>query len=144
MRPSRDEMLYQLCEVVARRSTCLRLQVGAVLSLNGRVLMTGYNGAPPSLPHCTPATCNRDHPCTNTAHAESNVIAYAARCGVSILGSTLHVTNSPCEACAKLVLTAGIKEVHFWEPYRVLTGVHLLTEGGVECFHQHFSTKATG
>lgn len=51
-RISRDEMLMEMAQVVAKRGTCSRLQVGAVFAVEGRVVATGYNGAPPGLPHC--------------------------------------------------------------------------------------------
>jgi len=51
-RIARDEMLMQMAEVVAQRGTCSRLQVGAVFAQEGRVVATGYNGAPPGLAHC--------------------------------------------------------------------------------------------
>ena len=52
-RISRDEMLMEVAHVTAKRGTCSRLQVGAVISRDGRILVTGYNGAPAGLPHCT-------------------------------------------------------------------------------------------
>lgn len=51
-RISRDEMLMEMAQVVAKRGTCSRLQVGAVFAVEGRVVATGYNGAPPGLAHC--------------------------------------------------------------------------------------------
>lgn len=49
---SRHEMLMQMAEVVAQRGTCDRLQVGCVVNRDGRIIATGYNGAPAGLPHC--------------------------------------------------------------------------------------------
>lgn len=51
-RISRDQMLMEIAEVVSNRGTCSRLQVGAVISRDGRPIVTGYNGAPAGLPHC--------------------------------------------------------------------------------------------
>lgn len=53
MRITRDEMLMEVAHVVARRGTCSRLQVGAVFAQDGRIVATGYNGAPRGMPHCT-------------------------------------------------------------------------------------------
>lgn len=51
-RISRNEMLMQMAEVVSQRGTCSRLQVGAVVSRDGRIIAMGYNGSPKGLPHC--------------------------------------------------------------------------------------------
>lgn len=51
-RQSRDRTLMEVAQVIAKRGTCSRLQVGAVLSRDGRIISTGYNGTPASMPHC--------------------------------------------------------------------------------------------
>ncbi|MFZ3148816.1 MAG: cytidine deaminase, partial [Methanothrix sp.] len=51
-RPSSDEYFMEIASVVAKRSTCLRNQVGALFVRNKRILTTGYNGAPSGLEHC--------------------------------------------------------------------------------------------
>lgn len=112
----------------ASRSTCLRLQVGCVFSLDGRILVTGYNGAPAHMAHCTPETCNADNPCLNTQHAEANAIAFAARHGVRLEGSTLHVTNTPCRSCALSIINIGVEKVLYAEFYRDATGLNLIKE----------------
>jgi len=91
----------------------------------------GYNGAPSGLPHCTEETCGPDHPCTRTVHAEANVIAFAAKRGISTDGSTLYTTVSPCNDCAKLIINAGVRSVLFWESYRDLEPVQLMREAGI-------------
>lgn len=51
-RITREEMLMGVAEVVARRGTCSRAQVGVVFAREGRILATGYNGAPRGITHC--------------------------------------------------------------------------------------------
>lgn len=51
-RLSRPELLMQMAHTMAQRGTCSRLQVGVVFSKNGRIISTGYNGAPAGVPHC--------------------------------------------------------------------------------------------
>lgn len=131
-RISREDMLIQMAEVAARRSTCLRLQVGAVIAIEGRVLSLGYNGAPPGLPHCEPSTCNPQSPCTATIHAEANAIAFASRYGVGIQGATLYSTHSPCAECSKLIISSGIRTVYFQTAYRDLRPLALLEQAGVK------------
>lgn len=135
MRISRDAMLMAMAGVSSMRSTCLRLQVGAVAARDGRVLSSGYNGAPSRLPHCSPDTCNAHLPCVNTVHAEQGLISFSARHGVRLDGATLYVTHCPCAACARLILNTGIIRVVYAVPYRLTDGLELLTTGGVEISH---------
>ena len=130
-RISRDEMLMGIALVVKQRSTCLRRQVGAVVALDGRIISTGYNGAPSHVPHCTPAKCNETTPCLDTIHAEANAIAFAARNGISTNGASLFTTATPCRECAKLIINAGIIEVVYDELYRDVSPIALLESVGI-------------
>lgn len=130
-RISRTNMLMLMAKVVAQRSTCLRLSVGAVVARDGRVVSTGYSGAPKGISHCDHSNCTPDSPCTRTVHAEAGAIAFAARYGVSLEGATLYCTHSPCQDCAKLIINTGIKEVIYETPYRKTEGVDLLRSAGV-------------
>jgi dCMP deaminase len=131
-RINRETMLMKVAYAAAERSTCVRKQVGAVIALEGRPVSIGYAGAPPGLPHCVEAGCliGPDGGCTRTTHAEANAIAFAARCGVETANAWLVVTLSPCVACAKLILAAGIHEVIFHDTYRDTSGIDLLKAGG--------------
>ena len=83
-----DQYFMQICAVVARRSTCLRAAVGAVIVRDRIILATGYNGSPSGLPHCTEVGClitvstapdgEVEENCFRTIHAEMNAIAQAA------------------------------------------------------------------
>jgi dCMP deaminase len=121
-------MLLDVAGTVARRSTCSHLAVGAVAARDGRILTTGYNGAPSGLPHCEH---EHETPCVNTVHAEANVIAFAARYGVATDGAHLHVTHAPCRGCAGLLVNAGIAAVTYATPFRSMAGVELLDAAGV-------------
>ena len=128
---SRDELLGNIAKLVARRSTCLRSSVGAVLAREGRIISMGYNGAPAGMPHCEPETCGPDGGCIRTVHAEANAIAFAAKTGIETDGSTLYTTLSPCNDCAKLLINAGIARVIYWEAYHDAEPLHLLRDTGV-------------
>ncbi|WP_455363559.1 deoxycytidylate deaminase [[Eubacterium] cellulosolvens] len=130
-RLSRDEVLVKHAALVAERSTCLRSQVGAVIAREGRIISTGYNGTPSGMPHCTPTDCGPDHPCTKTVHAEANAIAFAARYGIKVEGSTLYTQISPCNDCAKLIINSGIRRVVFQDYYRDGQPLVLLADAGV-------------
>ncbi|GBG97097.1 deoxycytidylate deaminase [Lactococcus termiticola] len=119
-RPSKNEYFKEIVEVVATRSTCTHAQVGALLvSPEGQLLSTGYNGSVSGMPHCTDVGCleDKDGHCIATVHAEQNAIAQAAKHGVSPSGSTLYTTLFPCIACLKLALAAGVKEIKYINEY---------------------------
>lgn len=127
-RPSRDEVLMDTARLVARRSTCSRLHVGAVAGKEGRSLVSGYNGAPAGVPHCSHTT---DEPCKIAVHAEANVIAYAARWGIQLEGAELFTTHSPCVSCCQLIVNSGVTRVVFGELFREADGLFLLQGAGI-------------
>lgn len=121
-RPAWDEYFLQIAKDVARRATCDRLHVGAVITRGGRILSTGFNGAPRGLPHCDDVghelkEMGGRSSCIRVVHAESNAVINAARDGVAIDGSTIYTTASPCYDCAKLIINAGINRVVYGEHY---------------------------
>lgn len=130
-RPGIDETLMGMAALWAQRGTCSRAAVGVVVALEGRIITTGYNGAPAGMPHC-------DHdetfvpPCTNAVHAEANALAFAARNGTATAGATLYTTLTPCVPCAQLIINAGIVRVVAHTPYRIMDGWNLLYDAGIE------------
>lgn len=111
-RPTEHEVLMRAVDLWAQRSTCSRASVGAVAARDGRIIATGYNGAPSHMAHCEHEALSVE-PCKIAVHAEANVVAFAARYGTALEGATLYVTMEPCIQCAKLLINAGIKRVHF-------------------------------
>lgn len=110
-----------LAKIVATRSTCDRLMAGAVLVKDKRIISTGYNGAPPGLPHCDGEAGHKmeEGHCVRTVHAEENCILQAAVMGgVSTQGSTLYSTYSPCYHCFKKLAVGGVKKVVAGTIYR--------------------------
>ncbi|MBE9542143.1 MAG: cytidine deaminase, partial [Proteobacteria bacterium] len=59
-RPSWERYFIDITHLVAKRSTCIRRQVGAILVKDKRVLATGYNGAPSGIAHCQDVGCLRE------------------------------------------------------------------------------------
>lgn len=131
MRMDRHEWLMQMAHLTARRATCTRAQVGAVLTLNGHILSVGYNGAPSGVEHCWHDVCENS-PCTVSVHAEANAIAFAAKHGTPTDGATMYVTLAPCVPCAQLTIAAGIVRVVYDENYRSSAGLDLLRSARVE------------
>lgn len=115
----------------AERSTCPRLSVGCVIAdASGRIIQSGYNGAPAGLPHCTHAP-DSSEPCDRAIHAESNAILWAGRNATPVVGATLYTTHSPCLDCAKQIVTSGIARVVYHLPYRSPSGLNFLDACGV-------------
>lgn len=131
-RISRDFALLSTALIMAKRSTCLRKQVGAVIGVDGRILSTGYAGAPSGFEHCSEKICDMSKPCLRTVHAEANAIAFAARYGIPTKGATLYTSVSPCSDCSKLIINAGIREVIYFEQYRLTDGLDMLRDAGLE------------
>lgn len=117
-RPTRAEIYMEMATVVAKRSTCLRKKVGAVLVKNNHILGTGYNGAAKNQNSCADIGCDmeNDH-CVRTIHAEANSIISAAVNGVSTDGAVLYSTNKPCFRCYGFLKNANIKEVFYVQNY---------------------------
>ena len=134
-RPSWDEYFMQITFQVARRSTCPRAAVGAVIVRDKRILTTGYNGAPTNLPHCTEAGCLMvNGHCVRTLHAEQNAIIQGALHGVDVSGSTIYVTHQPCLICAKMIINAGIQRVVYAGHYPDEIARGFLEGAGVELY----------
>lgn len=117
-RISRGALYFGVARLYGERSTCLRAGVGAVAVRDGRIIASGYNGAPAKAHHCLEYGCLLEggH-CIRAVHAEANLIAWSARIGLSLEGTALYSTMRPCLACAKLIANAGITQVHYLEEY---------------------------
>lgn len=125
-RPGWDKYFLDIASVVASRSNCIKRKVAAVITLDRRIISTGYNGTPRGVRNCNEGGCPR---CRRFApggtaleeclcsHAEENAITQAAYHGVSVKGGTLYTTFSPCLLCTKMIINAGISEVVYGEEY---------------------------
>ena len=136
MRPSKNKYYLDIAAEVAKRSTCLRRQYGAIIVNNDEIIATGYNGAPRGEENC----CDKGY-CWREAnhiphgqqyekcvavHAEMNAIISAAR--KDMLGATLYLAGwedgkridrpAPCAICSKLIKNAGITNIITTEDLR--------------------------
>ena len=104
--------------LLALRSTCTRLEVGATLVKNRRVIAGGYNGSVSGDHHCIDEGCYVvDGHCIRTIHAEMNALLQCAKLGVSTEGAEIYVTHFPCLHCTKAILQAGIKKIYYLNDY---------------------------
>ena len=140
-RPAKDDYFMEIANVVSKRSTCLRIHVGAVIVKNGRILSTGYNGAPYGFEHCLDIGCIREkenvahgtrHELCRAVHAEQNAIIQAAIHGVSIEGSTVYCTHQPCILCTKMIINGKIKRVVYQNGYPDEMSLQFLKQADIE------------
>ncbi len=141
-RPTWDEYFMEMAELTAKRATCSRRQVGAVITRDNRAVATGYNGAPRGLAHCEEkGGCLRQklgvpsgqrHELCRALHAEQNAIISAASMGNAIEGGTIYITHQPCVICAKMIVNAGIKRIVVREGYPDELSMEILDEAGLK------------
>jgi len=139
-RPSWDEYFMEITNLVSRRSTCLRREVGAVLVKDKNILATGYNGAPSGIAHCLDVGCLREklripsgerHELCRGLHAEQNAIIQAAKHGTNIEGATLYCSTMPCIICTKMIINAGIGRIVYKEGYADQLAAEMIGESAV-------------
>jgi len=131
-RCTKEEYYLGIAREVARRSTCFRRAIGALILRDDQIISTGYVGAPrktrDSLEH---GFCLRDrlgiphgqrYELCRSVHAEQNAIINAARAGVSLLGGDMYIFGLeaesgapinafPCFICKKMIINAGLERV---------------------------------
>ncbi len=140
-RISVDEYFLKIAAVVAERSTCRRHHVGAVAVRDKRILTTGYNGAPSGAKDCLELGCLRNerdipsgtrHEVCRAIHAEQNAIIQGSLHGVSLEGSTIYCTHTPCILCAKMLVNAKIDRFVSYSNYADDSFIKLFEEAGIE------------
>ena len=143
-RPDWDHYFMNIAQQVRMRCNCMSAKKGAIIVKDKMILSTGYNGSPKGLTHCTAGGCPRctarhlgkvksgefSQPCI-CCHAEENAVVQAAYNGTSTKGTAIYTTFTPCMACAKMLINAGINEVIALVKYPDDIGTKLLKEAGV-------------
>lgn len=138
MKPKFQRLYMNIAQQVATMSQARRLQVGAIVVKDDRIISIGYNGMPSGWDNkCEDTIQHSDDTVTlqtkpEVLHAETNAIAKLAKSSDSGLGATLFVTHSPCLDCAKLVYQSGIGSVIYRNSYRSTSGVDFLQKSGVK------------
>lgn len=141
-RPGWDQYFMEIAHVVSLRSNCVKRKVAAVVTLDRRIISTGYNGTPRGVRNCNEGGCPRCNELGQSgadlgecvcSHGEENAITQAAYHGVSVKGATLYTTYCPCLLCTKMIINAGIAEVVFHSDYPMgEMSLGLLREAGVK------------
>lgn len=125
-------MFMDIAHVVAKRSTCLRLNVGAVVVHQRRVVSIGYNGSPPGENHCDNKCIGfMSGFCSITIHAEINALKYVPENITDDLD--MYVTDSPCPNCYEVIKGDGrVRRLFFQNPYRLIN--HLRDDRVMEIY----------
>ena len=146
MKPKFIHAYMEVAKTFANLSSAKRLQVGAIVVKDDRIISIGYNGTPTGWDNCCEeccdgggpvgAGCYHDH-CTGpktkpeVIHAESNAISKLARSSESGEGATMFITHAPCMDCAKLIYQSGIFKVYYGTDYRSSVGLDFLQKSGI-------------
>src|SRR6478672_5938533 len=120
--------------LLALRSTCTRLTVGATIVRDKRIIAGGYNGSIAGGDHCIDKGCYViDNHCVRTIHAEMNALLQCAKFGVPTESSEIYVTHFPCLPCTKSIIQSGIKAIYYAEDYKNHTyALDLLKQANVQ------------
>lgn len=159
MKPKFQKLYNNIAHEVAKMSHARRLQVGAVIVKDDRVISMGYNGMPAGWENdCEYKVYDlardfngnyfldseKEYPLEDergryklktrpeVLHAESNAVSKLAKSNDSGDGADIFVTHAPCIECAKLIYQSGIRRVYFNENYRDDSGIKFLKQSGVE------------
>ena len=136
-----------VAERFSKLSSAKRLQVGAIVVKNERIISIGYNGMPSGWDN----DCEYEevHPYSDiepgqqlektghlktkpeVLHAESNAIAKLARSSESGEGAAIFITHAPCMECAKLIYQSGIATVYYKNEYRSTQGIKFLERSNI-------------
>jgi dCMP deaminase len=134
-----------VAERFAQLSSAVRLQVGAIVVKDDRIISIGYNGMPAGWDNvCEEKVYWIDGSLVDDAgyydlktklevlHAEANAITKLARSSESGDGASIFVTHAPCIDCAKLIYQSGIATVYYKNDYRSTQGLDFLSKSNVE------------
>jgi len=154
MKPKIIKAHMEVASTYAKLSTARRLQVGAIVVKDDRIISIGYNGMPAGWDNnCEDVESTFDERDTaysndwkfneedkkfyrlktkpEVLHAEANAIAKVARSPESAEDSSIFVTHAPCIECAKLIYQSGIKQVFYRDNYRSEAGIVFLKQAGI-------------
>jgi dCMP deaminase len=141
-RLNRNELNIGIAKLISQRGTCERLQVGCVITMDGRLISSGYNGPLPGENGCH-GICDTTASCNRAVHAEANAIYAAARNGIALKGSTIYCTHSPCTDCVEAIVQSGIIEVVFEELFRDKEPLNRLRALGIKVLQYKDGIEST-
>lgn len=157
-RISREVMFMEMARAASKRSTCFRLNVGAIVTQGNNPIAVGWNGQQHGEAHCPGNSCPGIVPGNcNTIHAEVNALTKA---GQIVFGNNaaaenvqvdLYCTDSPCPYCVGFILEntgLTVSRIFYEKPYRLaghldrligVSQVYLVTPAGY--IVDHFTNR---
>ncbi|MEG1504341.1 MAG: ComE operon protein 2 [Enterococcus sp.] len=138
-----DQYFMAQAVLLSLRSTCTRLEVGATIVRDKRIIAGGYNGSVSGDVHCVDDSCYVvDGHCLRTIHAEMNALLQCAKLGIATDQAEIYVTHFPCLACTKALLQAGIKKIHYLKDYHNDPyAIELISQVGASVHQVHLESK---
>jgi len=134
-----DKEMIEKTMKLATKSPDWWRDIGALCVKDGKILFEAFNRSLPSeyvLDTFGDPRSNFDYgqnlDLYRTIHAEADIIARAAKQGVSLEGSSIYISTFPCPVCAKSLAIAGIKKIYYKEGYSLLDADDVLRSFGVE------------
>ena len=162
---SRKDWVYifaEHCNILRNRSVCLKYQTAAVITRGTQIVATGYNGTISGASECCDVweeyynkSVNKDTYKTfiqwvsstdfkdkhrewsilNESHAETNALNWIAKGDIDDTYA-LYTYYSPCENCAKNIISYGIKKVYYLHLYPSGSdALKFLQDNKIECIH---------
>lgn len=160
-RPTWNNTYMNMCDILAQRSTCCRIQTASIIVKDNIIISVGYNGVVSGQEHCIDywqieydilkrrtrledsfdeflngeyfSSAHHELSNKNEIHGEMNAILFAGKNGIPLQDSTLYTIYSPCIHCAKSIYTSGIKKVVYKKVYhRSIEGLEFLRDRGIE------------
>ena len=130
MKQKHKEAYMKCADAFAACSNATRLQVGAVIVKDNRIISCGYNAQPEHI----------DRPCElpdgstdpSVRHAERSALMGLIRSHQSAVGSLMFCNYACCENCAIDIVDAGIVEFVYKSEYRETKGLQYLAKNGVK------------
>tara|TARA_Y100000310_G_C20099303_1_gene541950 strand:- start:120 stop:542 length:423 start_codon:yes stop_codon:yes gene_type:complete len=116
-----NKFFIELSSKYSEKGTCPKIKVGAVLTINNRIIAAGYNGAPSKMDHCeevSPICYEKNNHCINALHAEQSILLFCSKNGIKTNNSILYITHYPCSKCTQYLIQAGIIKVYYKEDYK--------------------------
>jgi dCMP deaminase len=162
-RPTWPETFGEICGIILKRSTCVKYQTSAVIVKDSQIIALGYNGTASKSVECRQywkdywRTYIYDENSTfedwiktqhfkdlhskwsiiNELHAEMNALKWVTKKDIDD-SCVMYSYLSPCEQCAKHILSYGLKTLYYSVEYNgkvkgTVCGLDYLRANGVAC-----------
>jgi deoxycytidylate deaminase len=155
------ELFMGFCELLLRRSKCLKYHTSAIVVKGTQIIGIGYNGTASKTIECCDywrkqheekkisisfeewtksdefRTLHSEWAALYEIHAEVNALNWVSKRDIDD-SCALYTYYSPCEQCAKQILSYGIKNIYYKAEYVGRSGassniIMFLNQNGIKC-----------